>query len=227
LITVAEWAPTALQYAFSDPGLLEQALTHRSKGNRNYERLEFLGDSILNFVIAEALFERFPAASEGPLSRSRAALVRKETLAQLARSLDLGARLLLGGGELKSGGFNRDSILADSLEAIIGAIYVDGGIMAARDFVLRLYESLLSDVNPARVQKDPKTRLQEMLQERGMRVPDYEVLEVRGEAHDQHFVVQCRVEALDTPVRGEGSSRRRAEQDAATRAIEQLSKGVA
>jgi ribonuclease-3 len=221
-----DWAATTLQYAFNDPGLLEQALTHRSKGDRNYERLEFLGDSILSFVIAEALFERFPSAKEGPLSRSRATLVRKETLAGLARSLDLGAQLRLGGGELKSGGFKRDSILADSLEAIIGAIYVDGGVTPARAFVLWLYSSLLDDTHPDRTEKDPKTRLQELLQERGIPVPAYEVLEVRGEAHDQHFVVQCRVEALTAPVRGEGSSRRRAEQDAAAHAYQHLTEGT-
>ena len=211
-----------LGYDFRDPGLLARAVTHRSKGRSNYERLEFLGDSILSFVIADALFERFPQLSEGELTRLRATLVRRETLAGLARGLALGDFLQLGGGELKSGGFDRDSILADALEAIFGAIYKDGGTEAARDAILGLYRPVLAQVDPQTIHKDPKTRLQEFLQKRALPTPTYEVLSVSGEAHAQHFVVECRVSGLNESVRGEGSSRRHAEQAAAASACELL-----
>lgn len=207
-----------LNYRFSDPGLLQRALTHRSKGAHNYERLEFLGDSILNFVISEHLYDRFEDIQEGMLSRMRANLVRKETLAALARQLDLGTHLILGGGELKSGGFNRDSILSDVLEAIIGAIYQDGGMDAARGFVLHIYRDRLDEVHPGRVLKDAKTRLQELLQKQSLDVPVYELLEVTGEPHNQHFLVECRAAGLAQPVRGEGNARRIAEQEAAAKA---------
>lgn len=207
-----------LNYRFSDPGLLQRALTHRSKGAHNYERLEFLGDSILNFVISEHLYDRFEDIQEGTLSRMRADLVRKETLAALARQLDLGTHLILGGGELKSGGFNRDSILSDVLEAIIGAIYRDGGMDAARGFVLHIYRDRLDEVHPSRVLKDAKTRLQELLQKQSLDVPVYELLEVTGEPHNQHFLVECRAAGLGQPVRGEGNTRRIAEQEAAAKA---------
>lgn len=211
-----------LGHVFQDTGLLTRALTHRSKSSRNYERLEFLGDSILSFVVADVLFERFPQLSEGQLTRLRATLVRRETLAGLARTLELGEFLQLGGGELKSGGFDRDSILADALEALFGAVYRDGGMAAARDVILGLYAPVMAGLDPETVRKDPKTRLQEFLQKRALATPSYEVLQVSGEAHNQHFVVECRVAGLDRVVRGEGASRRYAEQAAAASACELL-----
>lgn len=211
-----------LGYRFRDPQLLARALTHRSRGSANYERLEFLGDSILSFFIADVLYDRFPDLSEGDLTRLRASLVRRETLAGLARELGLGAVLELGGGELKSGGFDRDSILADALEALFGAIYKDGGLDAARATVLRLYQAVIDRVDPGAIVKDPKTRLQECLQQRALPTPVYEVLAVSGEAHQQHFVVECRVAGLSESVRGEGASRRYAEQAAAARVCELL-----
>lgn len=211
-----------LGHRFRDPRLLARALTHRSRGSANYERLEFLGDSILSFFIADFLYDQFPELSEGELTRLRASLVRRETLAGLARELGLGAVLDLGGGELKSGGFDRDSILADALEALFGAIYKDGGLDAVRTAVLRLYQPILDRVDPGAIVKDPKTRLQECLQQRALPTPLYEVLVVSGEAHQQHFVVECRIAGLADAVRGEGSSRRYAEQAAAARACELL-----
>ncbi|OGI57947.1 MAG: ribonuclease III [Candidatus Muproteobacteria bacterium RBG_19FT_COMBO_61_10] len=211
-----------LGYAFQDEALLERALTHRSRSSQNYERLEFLGDSILSFVIADILYDRFPQLSEGELTRLRATLVRRETLAKLARKLDLGDCLGLGGGELKSGGFDRDSILADALEAVFGAVYKDGGIEAVREVVLRRYHPVLDSIDPSSILKDSKTRLQEFLQRRSLATPTYTVLEVSGEPHQQHFVVECHVPGLAQTVRGEGGSRRYAEQAAATRACELL-----
>lgn len=211
-----------LGFVFRDAQLLARALTHRSRSSRNYERLEFLGDSILSFIVADALYDRFPQLSEGALTRLRATLVRRETLAALARELDLGNCLELGGGELKSGGFDRDSILADALEAVFGAVYKDGGLEAARAVVLGLYAPVLARIDPDAIVKDPKTRLQEFLQKRGQPTPAYEVLSVSGEAHAQHFVVECRVPGLGEPVRGEGASRRHAEQAAAAIACELL-----
>jgi ribonuclease-3 len=214
--------PQRLGYDFRDASLLARALTHRSRSSQNYERLEFLGDSILSFVIAAVLYDRYPRLSEGELTRLRATLVRRETLAGLARVLDLGNCLELGSGELKSGGFDRDSILADALEAVFGAVYQDAGLEAARAVVLRLYAPVLEGIDPDSVLKDPKTRLQEYLQKRAQPTPVYEVLTVSGEAHQQHFVVECRVAGLPEPVRGEGASRRYAEQAAAVRACELL-----
>ena len=211
-----------LGYIFRDAALLARALTHRSRSSRNYERLEFLGDSILSFVIADVLYDRFPQLSEGELTRLRATLVRRETLAALARELDLGDCLDLGGGELKSGGFDRDSILADGLEAVFGAVYKDGGIETVREVVLRLYQPILDSIDPSSILKDPKTRLQEFLQRKSLATPIYNVLEVSGEPHQQHFVVECRVPGMTEAVRGEGSSRRYAEQAAAMRACELL-----
>lgn len=211
-----------LGYSFQDAALLARALTHRSHSGQNYERLEFLGDSILSFTIADALYDRFPQLSEGDLTRVRATLVRRETLAKLARELKLGDCLELGGGELKSGGFDRDSILADTLEAVFGAVYKDSNLEAARAVVLRLYRPLLDDVDPLSIRKDPKTRLQEYLQSQSLATPIYHVLEISGEAHLQHFVVECRVPGLTEAIRGEGNSRRYAEQAAAARACEIL-----
>ena len=207
-----------LGYAFSDEVLLVRALTHRSRSSQNYERLEFLGDSILSFVVADVLYDRFPQLSEGELTRLRATLVRRETLATLARELDLGDCLELGSGELKSGGFDRDSILADTLEAVFGAVYKDGGIEAVRQVVLRRYQPILNNIDPNSILKDPKTRLQEFLQRKSLATPTYTVLEVSGEPHQQRFVVECSVTGLTQAVRGEGSSRRYAEQAAAMRA---------
>ena len=211
-----------LGYAFRQPELLETALTHRSAGRRNNERLEFLGDAILGFVISEALFDRFPEATEGQLSRMRSNLVRGETLSELARELELGEYLILGAGELKSGGYRRESTLADAFEALIGAIYRDSGLDAARDFVLRHLQPHLARLDPAGILKDPKTRLQELMQARGHALPSYEVTAVRGKTHDQQFEVVCHVEGLSEPVHGAGGSRRKAEQAAAAAALERL-----
>lgn len=211
-----------IDYEFDDPQLLTEALTHRSRGSRNNERLEFLGDAILSYVITDALYRRFPEASEGELSRYRASLVRGETLAELARAMNLGEFLLLGPGELKSGGFNRASILANAVEAVIGAVYLDGGLEAASRFVMSQYAERLQKVNDMAELKDPKTRLQEFLQGRSRPLPNYDVSDVSGEAHKQVFVVSCTVADLDKPVQGRGSSRRRAEQDAAARALDLL-----
>lgn len=211
-----------LGYSFQDAALLARALTHRSHSGQNYERLEFLGDSILSFTIADALYDRYPQLSEGDLTRVRATLVRRETLAKLARELKLGDCLELGGGELKSGGFDRDSILADTLEAVFGAVYKDSNLDAARAVVLRLYRPLLDEIDPLSIHKDPKTRLQEFLQSQSLATPVYNVLEISGEAHLQHFVIECRVPGLSEAIRGEGNSRRNAEQAAAARACEIL-----
>jgi ribonuclease-3 len=197
-------------------------LTHRSAGGEHNERLEFLGDAVLGFVVTDELFRRFPKAREGELTRLRARLVRASTLAGLARGLDLGGALRLGGGELKSGGRHRDSILADALEAVVGAVYVDAGVAPARDFVLRLYADLLGEIAPGRVHKDPKTRLQEWLQARGLPLPRYVVLESAGTAHEQWFTVGCDVAALGLSAQGEGGNRRGAEQLAAERLMARL-----
>lgn len=212
----------ALSYRFSNPVLLQEALTHRSKGSANNERLEFLGDAILGFVIAESLYRRAPHATEGELSRYRASLVKMETLAELAREFSLGDHLRLGPGELKSGGFRRDSILADAMEAIIGAIFLDSDIVSARDFVLRIFEPRLSELPSRKSLKDPKTQLQEYLQARRLPLPEYEVTATEGSDHDQSFEVQCTVSVLGAPVMGKGTSRRKAEQSAAEKALEQL-----
>jgi len=209
-------------HAFDNMALLELAMTHRSFGGQNNERLEFLGDSIVNFVIAEALFERFPQAREGQLSRLRARLVRGQTLAELAREMEFGECLRLGSGEMKSGGHRRDSILADAVEAVLGAIYLDAGMDIARVRVLAWYAERLESINLQDTQKDPKTRLQEFLQSRQSSLPRYEVVSVEGEAHDQTFTVECHVELLATHTLGTGSSRRHAEQQAAELAIRQL-----
>lgn len=204
-----------LGHVFLDKDLLTRALTHRSKGGDNYERLEFLGDSVLSFVVAAQLYTQFPELSEGELTRLRARLVRMETLAGLARNLDLGGYLALGGGELKSGGYDRDSILADALEAIFGAIYVEAGYVNARAVIMRLYQQTLADIDPRYVEKDPKTQLQEYLQKHALSTPVYTVVAIAGEAHQQTFVVTCQVPGLDSIVQGEGGSRRAAEQQAA------------
>ncbi|MCE8020009.1 ribonuclease III [Halomonas sp. MCCC 1A11036] len=209
-------------YTFRDIALLELAMTHRSFGGQNNERLEFLGDSIVNFVIAEALYARFPQAREGQLSRLRARLVRGQTLAELAREMSFGECLRLGSGEMKSGGHRRDSILADAVEAVLGAIYLDAGMDVARARVLAWYAERLESIDLQDTQKDPKTRLQEFLQSRQSPLPRYEVVSVEGEAHDQTFTVECHIELLDSHTLGTGSSRRHAEQQAAELALLQL-----
>ena len=209
-----------LKYEFTNAELLETATTHRSVGIRNNERSEFLGDSILGFVIADQLFHQFPAADEGQLSRLRASLVKKETLALISRDLSIGKFLNLGQGELKSGGHSRDSILADAVEAIIAAIYLDSDYETARQFILDLYRNQLQQISLVKGQKDPKTRLQELLQSRKMELPVYEVIEATGPQHKQQFVVSCLVEGLGTAVKGTGDSKRKAEQDAAQKVLE-------
>lgn len=207
---------SALGHVFADAALLEQALTHRSAGGRNNERIEFLGDALLNLIIAEALFRRFPKADEGALTRARSQLVREPVLAELARALGLGDRLLLGPGELKSGGFRRDSILADALEALIGAIHLDAGFDACRSAVLALFETRIEAL-PAglKAHKDSKTRLQEWLQARQLGLPDYLLVEARGEDHDKQFEVRCRVDSFGLEATGVAGVRREAEQQAA------------
>lgn len=214
----------ALGYSFSDTGWLELALTHRSvSGSRNNERLEFLGDSILNFVIADFLYQRFPGENEGRLSRLRAMLVKQETLASVARDLCLGDYLKLGPGELKSGGFRRESILADTVEALLGAIYRDCGDMPrCAERILAWFGDRLDAVGQEAVLKDSKSRLQEWLQGRRQPLPVYSVVDISGEAHNQSFRVSCDVPGLALPTLGEGPSRRHAEQEAAAAALQQL-----
>ncbi|QEA40123.1 ribonuclease III [Pistricoccus aurantiacus] len=209
-------------HEFVDISLLELAMSHRSHAGQNNERLEFLGDSIVNFVIAEALFRRFPAAREGQLSRLRARLVKGQTLAELAREFELGQYLRLGSGEMKSGGHRRDSILADAVEAMIGAIYLDAGMEVAKTRVLSWFATRLEALNLKDTQKDPKTRLQEFLQSRQAPLPQYEVVAVEGEAHAQTFTVECHVDVLEGRASGIGSSRRNAEQQAAETALARL-----
>ena len=212
-----------LGYRFKHLRHLESALTHRSMGPLHNERLEFLGDSIVNFVVAEALFRRYPEAREGKLTRMRASLVRGQSLSQLARRLQLGETIRLGSGERKSGGRRRDSILADAMEAVIGAIFLDGGMAACQSCVTAWLESELASVNPNQVDKDPKTALQEWLQRGKKDLPVYRVLEVLGPAHQQTFRVQVQVDGLDQYPVGTGASRREAEQAAAADALTQLS----
>lgn len=203
-----------LGYTFKDSKLFTLALTHRSKGDENNERLEFLGDSIVNFVIAEALYSQFPYAQEGDLSRLRASMINRDTLGELARTFQMGRFLILGPGELKSGGSERLSILSCAMEAVIGAIFLDGGFEAVRERILHWYAPLLSPLS-RKSQKDPKTSLQEYLQSRHMNLPIYSVEVIEGEAHQQTFVVSCAIEGVEDKTIGKGSSRRRAEQDAA------------
>jgi ribonuclease-3 len=208
-----------LGYSFNNIELLNEALTHRSYAARNNERLEFLGDGILNFVIAHELYKLYPDVQEGDLSRLRANLVNRESLADIANQLDLGDVIKLGSGELKSGGFRRPSILADAVESVLGAVYCDGGFDACRELIVRLYASRLSSPPDLQSLKDPKTQLQELLQSRRLALPDYEVVDVSGHAHAQIFHVRCSIEQMNIKVTGEGKSRRKAEQKAAEKAI--------
>jgi ribonuclease-3 len=214
----------ALGYQFSRLELLEQALTHRSFGSPHNERLEFLGDSVLNCVTAMALFGRFGELREGDLSRLRANLVRQEALHRLADGLKLGDYLRLGEGELKSGGHRRPSILADALEAIFAAVFMDAGFETAKAVIDRLYESSIAELDPARALKDPKTALQEWVQGRRMPLPRYSLANTRGEAHQQEFEVECEITGLGLKTRGIGVSRRAAEQQSAQAALELLPK---
>jgi ribonuclease III len=213
-----------LGYQFNNPALFVQALTHRSFSGNNNERLEFLGDSVLNFIIAHQLFLRFPKLSEGDLSRLRAQLVKESSLAEIAFGLNLGDQLRLGEGELKSAGWRRPSILADALEAIIGAVYSDGGFVDAEALVLKLYAEKLANIDPKSIDKDAKSQLQEYLQGKKIDLPDYNVLAIEGEAHAQTFKLECMIAKLNITTVGEGSSRRIAEQQAAQLALEMIKK---
>jgi len=210
-------------HSFNDQGLLKQALTHRSAGTPHNERLEFLGDSIVNMIIARALYERWPKADEGALTRGRAELVREGALAVIGRDLELGERLTLGPGEMKSGGQRRDSILADAVEAVVAAIFLDAGFDACQSVVLPWFEASLAAL-PAtgKPAKDPKTRLQEWLQARQKTLPVYELVSESGDAHAKLFKVRCSIVDPSVGTEGEGTSRRLAEQQAAAAAIEQL-----
>ena len=208
-----------LNYSFSDKKLLELALTHRSANSSNNERLEYLGDAILGFIIADILYCEIPDVAEGVLTRKRASLVKKETLANLARELELGEFIKLGTGERKSGGWRRDSILSNTLEAIIGAIYLDGGIEKCRGFVNDIYADLLAAPDLRESSKDSKTELQEYLQARKLPLPQYRVVAEEGEAHKRVFTVECRIQPLEKSVVATGKSKRAAEQQSAQLAL--------
>ncbi|HMD74449.1 MAG TPA: ribonuclease III [Steroidobacteraceae bacterium] len=216
---MSDWVERSFGYVFSQPDLCCAALTHRSAGANHNERLEFLGDSVLNCAVAQMLFEANALADEGALSRQRASLVSGETLAQIASELGVGEHLLLGAGELRSGGFRRASILADALEAMLGAIFLDAGFDTAAGVVRRILGPRMSDLPAVSALKDPKTRLQEALQARGMALPVYTLIAVEGEAHAQTFTVNCEVAQLALAATADGGSRRRAEQLAAERLL--------
>ena len=216
------WLEREFGYRFTDDEMLARALTHRSAGGRHNERLEYLGDAALSLLVAEALYTRLPNAPEGHLSRLRASLVRRSTLAAIARELGFSQRLRLGPGELKSGGFRRESILSDALEAVLGAIYLDGGLDALRPVVLRFYGRRLDELPAHEDLKDPKTLLQERLQARGLPLPVYRLEAVEGEDHKQQFTIACGIEGVPDEVTGLGSSRRAAEQAAAAGMLAQL-----
>ncbi len=211
-----------LGYQFNNLSLLKRALSHRSVGRPNNERLEFLGDSIIGFFVADKLFRRFPSESEGALTKMRASLVRENTLAAIARSLEMQPLLIMGGGELKSGGFNRDSVLSDAFESVVGAVYLDGGISSVEVLLLEIYKNMLESIKPAGL-KDSKTTLQEFCQKRDFALPIYEVVEESGAAHDLMFTVTCRIPAFNYEFQGVGKSRKLAEQTAAAQAMLKLS----
>ncbi len=216
------WSASKLQYSFLDSALLEQALTHRSAGSANNERFEFLGDAVLGLVIARALFEHLDDADEGTLSRYRAYLVRRERLAELGRAIDVGSCLRMGSGELASGGHQRDAALADAIEALFGAVLLDGGFAAAETVIRRLFEHNLANLPDKNELVDAKTALQEHLQGRGLGTPGYSLEKVTGPAHRQAFMARCKVESLDRSCVGEGQSRRKAEQAAAAKMLAAL-----
>nr|VFK61719.1 MAG: RNAse III [Candidatus Kentron sp. TUN] len=211
-----------IDYTFSDMDLLRLALTHRSASGEHNERLEFLGDAILGFLVADTLYDRFPDASEGKLTRLRARLVRRQTLAEVARQLSLGKYVILGDGEIKSGGDDRESTLADVFEAIVGAIYLDGGLDACRHSVLHIFESRIGTISKGDVDKDAKTRLQEILQAAHLSLPEYRVIEAAGADHQHWFTVECKIALLPETTQGNGGSRRIAEQNAADQALERI-----
>ncbi|MDQ7089839.1 MAG: ribonuclease III [Methylococcales bacterium] len=210
-----------LGLVFKEPELFKRALTHRSMGANNNERLEFLGDSILGFVVAQKLYDDFPSASEGVLSRLRASLVNQDSLAMVAREHNIGDYLILGSGELKSGGYRRDSILSDAVEAIIGALFKDQGILICEKWILRIFAKKIAELDIKSEQKDPKTRLQELMQARGVILPHYDLVSMSGLAHTQTFKIDCTV-LTDKKCRGEGSSRKKAEQAAAEKMLQLL-----
>ena len=209
-----------IYYTFQDASLMMMALTHRSFNAQHNERLEFLGDSILSFLIAQELYQRFPKIDEGDLSRLRAQLVKESSLSSIATSIGLGDFIQLGEGELKSAGWRRPSILADTLEAIIGAIYLDAGIEPAHQFVLRFFEKQLNEIDPKLIQKDAKTLLQELLQSQKSDLPIYTVVSIEGEAHSQSFTIECIIKKSNIKTQGIGQSRRIAEQEAASKAYQ-------
>lgn len=211
-----------LGYSFIHKNLLEQALTHRSANSKHNERLEFLGDSILNFVISNALYHDFPYVNEGDMSRMRATLVRGNTLAEIAYEFDLGEYLQLGQGEIKSGGGFRESILANTIEAIIGSIFLDSNMKTVESLILKWYKKRLKKISPGDKQKDPKTRLQEYLQSKHLPLPFYSIVQVYGEAHNQLFTIHCVINGVKEHLIGIGSSRRKAEQNAAYNALIKL-----
>jgi ribonuclease-3 len=209
-----------IHYTFNDATFMIMALTHRSLSAQHNERLEFLGDSVLSFLIAEELYKRFPRIDEGDLSRLRAQLVKESSLSTLATSIGLGDFIRLGEGELKSAGWRRPSILADTFESMIGAIYLDGGIEPTHQFVLRFFEAQLNEIDPKLIQKDPKTLLQELLQSKKSDLPIYTVVSIEGEAHSQTFTIECIIKKSDIKTQGVGNSRRIAEQEAAAKAYQ-------
>lgn len=219
---LAKWLKEQLDYEFSDERLLVQALTHRSAGSNNNERLEFLGDAVLDLVVSDVVYGHRPASDEGELSRLRASLVRKSTLVELAKHYSVGEQLILGAGERRSGGHQRASILADALEAVFGAVYLDGGIEEARRMIHRVFAERFTTLPDAEGLKDAKTRLQEWLQAAGMSLPDYATVQVSGKAHRQQFEVSCSVSERDQVTVGSGVSRRRAEQAAAAAMLKSL-----
>jgi len=218
------WLKNALAYTFADENLLRQALTHRSANGPNNERLEFLGDAVLQVIVSDIVFRQKPEASEGQLSRLRSSFVRDVTLAEVALTLGLGAHLILGSGEKKSGGHRRESILADTLEAIFGAVYLDAGFDAARHVICAAYGERLQDMPDGADLRDPKSRLQELLQGRGLALPVYAMENVSGKAHKQSFEVSCTIPELEAMTTGQGSTRRDAEQDAALVMLETVGK---
>ena len=222
LDNAAAWLKQSLAYTFEDEQLLKQALTHRSAPGPNNERLEFLGDAVLQLVASELVFEKTPNASEGQLSRLRSTLVKDTTLAEIAADLGVGEFLILGSGEKKSGGHRRSSILADALEAIFGAIYLDAGLEGARQVIHKAYGERLHDLPEAADLRDPKSRLQEHLQGRKMALPDYAVQNISGKAHKQSFEVSCSIAELDAVTVGAGLTRRDAEQEAALAMLDKI-----
>jgi len=217
------WLDKALNYRFRDATLFVQALTHRSASGSNNERLEFLGDAVLDFVISDIVFRIRPEASEGDLSKLRSSLVKDTSLAELASDLGLGEFLILGSGERKTGGHRRESILADALEAIFGAVYLDSGFDASKEIIEHIFSKRLEDLPDAEDLRDPKTRLQEWLQARKLALPDYELANVSGKAHQQKFAVTCTVIELSQTTHGESTTRRKAEQQAAENMLKILS----